>query len=55
MPFAGLRGSVLDDGAVGHRVAEGGCRFPNMVYASCGQCADDVCRTSGRRVSGTEI
>ena len=50
----GFRGSVLDDGSVGHRVAEGDADFQH-VYASCGQCADDVSRTSGRRVSGTEI
>ena len=49
----GFRGSVLDDGAVGHRAAEGDADFQH-VYASCGQCADDVCRSSCRRVSGTE-
>ena len=50
----GFRGSVWDDGSGGYRVAEGDADFQH-VYASCGQCADDVSRTSGRRVSGTEI
>ena len=46
----GFRGSVLDDGSVGHRVAEGDADFQH-VYASCSQCADDVSRTSSHRVS----
>ena len=50
----GAGGGILNDDAVCHGVAEGDADFQH-VYASCGQCADDVSRTSGRRVSGTEI
>ena len=50
----GFGGRVLDDGPVGHRVAEGYADFQH-VDAARGEGADDVGRAVGRGVPGTEV